>query len=391
MPIFKYKGYRGSGDDVTGSVEASGLNDAVGKVRAEGIFPVAVSESGVSAKKGLLRGSDESFLPSLTRQLSVLLSSGVPLIEALQSISFENKGFYRDMLVAVREKVSGGASLSKAMEDFKKVFPEFYTNMVRSGEESGTLDRVLLRLADFLESRSAVRAKVRSAMIYPILMIGVSFIVMSFLFTFVIPKIVKIFSDTKAALPFLTVVLIFVSNIFVRYWWLIIGIAIAALVFIRRFVAANRPLVDRLILRLPGNVVQTLYYSRFARTLGFLLDGGLPMLKSLSLSAGSMGNKALEAAVVRAERRVAEGQRLSSTLEGFPPVFVQLVATGERSGRLSEVLGRAAASYEEEFNRKVDRAVSLFEPVMILTMGVVVLFIVLAVLLPMFQLNQLIK
>ena len=391
MPIFKYKGYTSSGDDVTGSVEASGYNDAVGRVRAEGIFPVTVAESGVPIKRGLLRRTDESFLPSMTRQLSVLLSSGVPLIEALQSLSSESKGFYMEMLIAVRERVSGGASLSKALEDFSDIFPEFYTNMVHSGEESGALDKVLLRLADFLERRSAVRAKVRSAMIYPVLMMGVSFIVLSFLFTFVIPKIVKIFSDTKAALPLATVVLIFVSNIFVRYWWLIIGAVIVAAASIRRFVSKNRVLADSLVLRLPGGVVQTLYYSRFARTLGFLLDGGLPMLKSLGLSAGSMGNKALEAAVTRAGQRVAEGQRLSSALEGFPPIFVQLVATGEKSGRLPEILGRAAESYEEEFNRKVNKTVSLFEPAMILTMGLVVLFIVLAVLLPMFQLNQLVK
>ncbi len=391
MPIFKYRGYTSGGDDVAGSVEASGYNDAVGRVRAEGIFPVTVAESGVSVRKGLLRRTDESFLPSMTRQLSVLLASGVPLIEALQSLSSENKGFYMEMLIAVREKVSGGASLSKALEDFSGIFPEFYTNMVHSGEESGTLDRVLLRLADFLEKKSAMRAKVRSAMIYPVLMMGVSFVVLSFLFTFVIPKIVKIFSDTKAALPFMTVVLIFVSNIFVRYWWLITGAAIAAATGVRRFVAKNREFADSLVLRLPGSVVQTLYYSRFARTLGFLLEGGLPMLKSLSLSAGAMGNKALEAAVGRAEQKVAEGQRLSSALEGFPPIFVQLVATGEKSGRLPEILGRAAESYEEEFNRKVNKAVSLFEPAMILTMGLVVLFIVLAVLLPMFQLNQLVK
>ena len=391
MPIFKYKGYTSSGDDVTGSVEASGYNDAVGRVRAEGIFPVTVAESGVPIRRGLLRRTDESFLPSMTRQLSVLLSSGVPLIEALQSLSSESRGFYMEMLIAVRERVSGGASLSKALEDFSNIFPEFYTNMVRSGEESGALDKVLLRLADFLEKRSAMRAKVRSAMIYPVLMMGVSFVVLSFLFTFVIPKIVKIFSDTKAALPFMTVVLIFISNIFVRYWWLIIGAVIAAATGVRRFVSKNRELADSLVLRLPGSVVQTLYYSRFARTLGFLLEGGLPMLKSLSLSAGAMGNKALEAAVGRAEQKVAEGQRLSSALEGFPPIFVQLVATGEKSGRLPEILGRAAESYEEEFNRKMNKAVSLFEPAMILTMGFVVLFIVLAVLLPMFQLNQLIK
>ena len=390
MPIFKYRGYRTDGTDVDGTIEASGLNDAMLRVREEGIFPSEVVESG-GAKKGIFQRADQSFLPHMTRQLSLLLSSGVPLMEALQSLSAEHKGVNREMLIAIKEKVSGGASLYKALEDFPHIFPDFFTSMVHSGEQSGTLDRVLLRLADFLESQHTIKAKVRASLIYPILMMAVSIVVLSFMFTFVIPKIVKIFKDTKAALPFITVVLIFVSNIFIKYWWIMVAGAVAGTVYVKRFIAGHGRLVDRLILRFPGNILQSLYYSRFARTLGFLLEGGLPMLSALSLAAKSMGNRELEASVRDAERRVAEGQSLSSTLEGFPPVFVQLIATGERSGRLPETLKRAADSYEEEFNRKVNRAVSLFEPAMILVMGLVVLFIVLAVLLPMFQLNQLIK
>lgn len=391
MPIFKYRGYKTDGTDVSGSIEAAGLGDAMLRVKAEGVFPSEVTESGIRGKNRLFRISNESFLPGTTRQLSILLSSGVPLMEALQSLSYENKGFYRAMLISIKERVSGGASLYKALEDFRDTFPEFYINMVHSGEQSGTLDKVFMRLADYLESQNAIRAKVRSSMIYPILMMGVSIIVLSFLFTFVIPKIVKIFRDTKAALPLMTIMLIFISNIFIKYWWVIIGAVIAAALSIKKFLATHRLFVDRLVLKFPGNIIQSLYYSRFARTLGFLLEGGLPMLKALSLSAKSIGNRELERSVLDAERRVAEGQSLSSTLEGFPPVFIQLISTGEKSGRLSETLRRAAESYEDEFNRKVNRAVYLFEPAMILVMGLVVLFIVLAVLLPMFQLNQLIK
>lgn len=391
MPIFRYRGYKTDGSDASGTVEASGVNDAAVKIRSEGVLPSEVSAAGTVAGGGLFRRSNESFLPTVTRQLSVLLSSGVPLVEALDSLASESRGFYGGILIAVKEGVSGGASLSRALEGFEGIFPDFYINMIRSGEQSGNLDKVLLRLADFLEGRSAVRAKVRSAMIYPVLMMGVSFVVLSFLFTFVIPKIVKIFSDTKTALPVLTRVLIFISNLFINYWWVMIGAAIVAVVFARRFGVSHRLLIDRLVLKLPGDIVQSLYYSRFARTLGFLLEGGLPVLKALALSARSIGNRHLEGIVLNSERRVAEGQNLSSTLQGFPPVFVQLVATGEKSGKLPEILGRAAEAYEEEFGRKVDRAVSLFEPGMILVMGLVVLFIVLAVLLPMFQLNQLIK
>ncbi len=391
MPIFRYRGYTADGRDVSGSIEASGMNDAMLRVRAEGVFPSEVIESRITGKKRLFQRTEESFLPGMTRQLSILLSSGVPLMDALQSLSAERRGFYMEMLIAIKEKVAGGSSLSKALEDFGRVFPEFYINMVHSGEQSGTLDRVLMRLADFLEGRNTVRARVRSSMIYPALMMGVSIVILSFLFTFVIPKIVKIFHDTKATLPLITQFLIIVSNVFVNYWWVLAGLAGGAVISLRKLFTSHRLFVDRILLKLPGNMVQSLYYYRFARNLGFLLEGGLPMLRALSLSAKSMGNMVLEQSVLNAERRVAEGQSLSSTLEGFPPVFLRLIATGEKSGRLPETLSRAAQSYEEEFNRKVNGAVSLFEPVMILVMGLVVLFIVLAVLLPMFQLNQLIK
>jgi general secretion pathway protein F len=391
MPIFHYKGYRDDGSETAGTIEASGMSDALSRVKAEGIFASDISEPRIGRRKRLFQRIDETFLPNMTRQLSTLLSSGVPLMDALVSLAAEYHGSYKEMLISIKERVSSGAGLYRALEEFSDYFPEFYRNMVQAGEESGNLDTVLRKLADFLESQNAVRAKVRSAMIYPIFMMGIGIVVLSFLFTFVIPKIVKIFRDTKSTLPFITVVLIFITNLFVSYWWALLGAATAAYLFVRRFLRGHRLLIDRLILKLPGNVIQSLYFARFARTLGFLLDGGLPMLKALGLSARSMGNKEIEASVLSGAERVAEGQKLSASLEKFPPVFIQLVATGEKSGRLPETLNRAADAYEEEFNRKISQGVSLFEPLMILLMGLVVGFIALAILLPMFQLNQLVK
>lgn len=391
MPIFQYRGYRSDGTEAVGTIEASGMNDAILRVKAEGIFPSDVTEPRVKYRKRFFQRVDETFLPNFTRQLSTLLSSGVPLMEALASLSAEYHGFYQDMLVSIRERVSGGSGLYRALEDFSDFFPEFYRNMVQSGEESGNLDGVLKKLAEFLERQNAVKSKVLSSMLYPIFMMGVSIVVLSFLFTFVIPKIVKIFKDTKSALPLVTVILIFISDILIRYWWALIGAAIATFLSAKRFLKNHRLFVDRLILKTPGHVIQSLYYARFSRTLGFLLEGGMPMLKALNLSARSMGNRELETSVLSGAERVAEGQRLSASLDKFPPIFIQLVATGEKSGRLSETLSRAADSYEEEFNRRVNQVISLFEPVMILVMGLMVLFIVLAILLPMFQLNQLVK
>ncbi|KPK43733.1 MAG: hypothetical protein AMK74_06385 [Nitrospira bacterium SM23_35] len=391
MPIFQYSGYRTDGSEVAGTIEASSQKDAVLRLKESGLYPKKVRETVYLEKSGLFRRTDANFLPSVTRQLSTLLSSGVTLMEALNAIAQENAGFWKNVLISIKEKVVAGASFSKALEEYDTIFPEFYVNMVAAGETSGALDKVLVRLADFLETQSGLKAKVRTSMVYPVFMICVGFIVLSFLFTFVVPKITKIFQDTESALPFLTIALIAVSDIFQHYWWLLIGLLVCAIFGLRRLKENNRMLIDKMLVRLPGRIIQSLYYARFTRTLSFLLEGGLPVLRALELSAKSVGNAMIEKRVVEAAERVAEGARLSASLEGFPPVLLQLISTGERSGQLVGVLKNAADSYEEEFSRRVQKALAFLEPAMILAMGVIVGLIVLAVLLPIFQLNQLIK
>ena len=391
MPIFHYRGYKQGGNPVSGTIEADGLRDAVSAVKDLDVFPREVTEYVHHEKRfrfGKKYGED---LPTVARQLSTLLLSGVPVVEALKTLSEESTGYWKGLLIDVKEKVSSGASLSRALESYTEVFPESFITMVSAGEQSGTLDKVLDRLAGFLEKQASIKAQVKVAMIYPLMMLSVGFVVMSFLFTFVIPKIVKIFEDSKNALPLITVLLIAVSNFFLHYWWLVACLA-AALVFgIRKLYRTRRDLIDMAILKLPGNLVQSLYYTRFSRTLGFLLEGGLPMLKALDLSAKAVGNSVHEKTIRDAVKKVAEGARLSASLDGFPPVLLQLIATGEKSGRIVEVLNKAADSYEEVFGRNVKKALSLLEPVMILAMGLGVSLIVLAVLLPMFQLNQMVK
>lgn len=391
MPTYQYRGYDANGAEVSGSVEAAGLHDAIAQVKQQKILPADFAEANGRKKKTLFPRRDETFLPGMTRQLSILISSGVPLMEALQSLADEYQGYYRDILMAIKERLSGGASFYRVLQDYGQVFSGYYVHMVQAGEASGTLDTVLISLADFLEHQIRMKAKIRSAMIYPILMMSVSIIVISFLLTFVIPKIVRLFADAKGTLPFITVMLIVISNVFMKYWWAILGILAVAFWKARQYLRRNRERVDRLILRLPGNIIQSLYYSRFARSLEVLLGAGLPLLTVLKLAAQAIGNLALEADVLCAGKKVAEGQPLASSLRGFPPVFVQLVATGEKTGRLADTMKRAASSYEEEFSRKVDGAVSIFEPAMIIMMSLVVCFIVLAVLLPIFQMNQLVK
>ncbi len=391
MPIFQYRGYRSDGSEVTGTLEANSYKDAVVRLKDSGLYPKKVQETIYKKRVTFFRRSDPSLLPTTTRQLSTLLSSGVTLIDSLTSIAEEHKGYWQNMLVSIKEHIAAGSSFSNALENYNKIFPEFYVNMVAAGEASGTLDIVLRRLADFLESQANLKSKVRMSMIYPTIMVCIGFIVLSFLFTFVIPKITNIFKDTESALPFITIVLITMSNIFQNYWWLLLIMLFGGIFGLKRLREKNRVFLDRLVLRLPGDILQTLYLTRFTRTLSSLLEGGLPVLRSLELAAKAIGNSVLEKRVRDAEKRVAEGARLSASLEGFPPVLLQLITTGERSGRLVEVLKSAADSYEDEFSRKVQKALSFLEPAMILIMGLIVGFIVLAVLLPIFQLNQLIK
>jgi general secretion pathway protein F len=391
MPIFQYSGYRTDGSEVAGSIEANSPKDAVLRLKESGLYPKTVTERVYQARGGVFGRTDPGYLPAVTRQLSTLLSSGVPLMEALTAIADENTGFWKNLLISIKDKVGAGASFSKALEEYETIFPEFYVNMVAAGETSGTLDKVLARLADFLEKQSSLKAKVRTSLVYPVFMICVGFIVLSFLFTFVIPKITKIFRDTESALPFLTVVLIWISDIFRRFWWVLIGMLFGGMFGLKKFKEKHRLLIDRIIMRLPGRIIQSLYFARFTRTLGFLLEGGLPVLRALELSAKSIGNLMLRNRVAEAAQKVAEGARLSASLEGFPPVLLQLISTGERSGQLVGILKNAADSYEEEFSQRVQKALAFLEPAMILVMGVIVGLIVLAVLLPIFQLNQLIK
>jgi general secretion pathway protein F len=388
MPIFRYKGYGTGGKAKAGTIEADGIKDAISKVKALGLHPRSVKQGAKKQRWPLVRGSNGARLPAITRQLSVMLRSGVPLAEALRALSDENRGNWHDALVDIREKVVAGSSLARAMEGLQdKKVPEFYTNMIAAGEESGTLEGVLERLADFLEKQEMIKEKIKTATYYPVFMASVGMVVLAFIFTFVVPKIVRIFEDTEAALPLATVILINISNLFVNYWWLILGAAVLIVLGARKARERYGRLFDKWMLRLFGS----LYLSRFARNLGFLLGGGLPVLHALELAGRASGNRHLEAVVRDSSLRVSEGSSISSALSGLPPVLIQLIATGEKSGRLPEVLDQAADAYEGEFERKVQKALTLLEPTMILLMGLIVGFIVFAVLLPMFQLNQLVK
>jgi len=390
MPIFKYRGYDSEGLETEGVIEADGKKDAAIKIKSKGVFPKEIS--GATAKRTLLSGKlSPLILASITRRLSTLLASGVPLTESIGALSAEQKDEWKNILIDLKESLTAGASLARAMQAYPDIFPDFYTGMIAAGESSGKLTEVLLKLADFLENENSIKSRVRTAFIYPIFMASVSILILVFLFTFVIPKITKIFEDTSASLPFITVALIWISNVFRNFWWLLLLIS-AGLVTLYRWVRKNKKeVIDAILLKDPTGILMGLYMLRFSMTMGFLLSGGLPILKSMQLTSKATGNVVLENRILSAQNLVSQGSRLSSSLDGFPPTLLQIISTGEQTGRLAEVLIKTAESYESEFDRKLQAAIGLLEPSLILAMGLIVGFIVVAVLLPIFELNQVMR
>ncbi len=390
MPFFTYRAYRQDGTSAENTVEADSSKDAIRRLKEEGYFVKGINEV-TPTKRRFFRYADKSWLPNITRQLAILLGAGVPITEAVQSLAREHKGLWRQTLVTLKEHIVQGKTLSKALEEHRNIFPDFYIAMVAAGEAGGHLNKVLSNLADFLERQHNLKSKFTASLIYPFIMIGVSFVVVAFLFTFVIPKLAVIFEANQAALPLITRILLAISQALHSYWWLLVGLALVCLMPIRKALSRYKQSIDRLILRLPGGLFQSLYYGRLARVLSFLLMGGVSHLNALRLAARTLSNAHLEEKILKAQKMVSEGASLSTSLQGLPPTFIQLVNTGEKSGKIAEVLDKAAQRYEQDFLARTQRFVSLIEPVFILVMGLIVAFIVFAIHLPIFQLNQMIK
>ena len=391
MTIFKYKGYDNAGAETDGVIEADGPKDAAFKIKTKGVFPKEISESVTSEKKILFKKFSPLVLASITRRLSILLSSGVPLMDAIGSLSVEQKSEWKNLLIDLKERIAGGSTLARSMESYPDVFPDFYTGLVSAGESSGKLTDVLMKLADFLENEINIKNKVKTALIYPLFMSVVSVTIVLFLFTFVIPKITKIFEDTATTLPMMTVMLMWISATLKKFWWLFIALMAGAVLLARKIKETRKDLIDAILIKDPTGILMGLYMLRFTMTMGFLLSGGLPILQAMRLTGKSTGNVVLENKIIAAETHVSQGSKLSSSLEGFPPTLLQIISTGEDTGKLPEVLQKTSESYEAEFDRKLNRMISLLEPSLILIMGLVVGFIVVAVLMPIFELNEMMK
>lgn len=402
MPTFRYSAYNAAGGEVRGNVDAESQREALARLKKEGLFPKEITEEGVAAKKVSLFSGRSVGLPQLalmTRRLATLVGSHVPVFEAIATLrEQEGEGELKQVLSRLRDRLASGSTLARAMAEEPAVFGESYTGMVAAGEASGALDKVLERLADFLEGEQAVRSRVSAALAYPLLMAFVGSGVMVFLLAFVIPRITVIFEESRATLPFITVALIKVSALIQNGWWLAAIAVLAAPFGYRKLMGDEvmRRRRDRVLLRLPlaGPLLRQLVLARFARVLGLLLASGVPVIRALEITGDAVVNREYRACIRSAGEEVAQGGTLSSSLGAtplFPPLLVHMVGVGEKGGELEAMLLKAGEAFEREFTASVTRFMALLEPLMVLAMGLAVGIVVLAVLLPIFQLNQLIR
>jgi general secretion pathway protein F len=415
MPVYAYKGFNEKGRNVGGIVDADSPKTARQKLRKSGIYPTDLTESreqlvpgraagGASWWTSLdLSGLFERITPQdlalTTRQLATLVGAGLPLVDCLGALRDQvDSSRQKKILSQVRERVVEGGNMADAMKAHPAVFNDLYVNMVRAGEASGALDLVLIRLAEYTERAAALRSKVRSAMTYPLFMGIASMAILFFLLSYVVPKVTRIFEETHAQLPTVTLVLLAISGFLSNYWWLLLGLIILAVVGVRLSTrtAAGRLRFDRVILRIPyfGKVMKKVALARFARTLSTLLLGGIQLVQSLDIVKHVVSNMVLSNAIEDARNSIREGHSIADPLKKsglFPPLLVHMIAVGEKSGELEQMLARAADAYDGEVEASVSALSSIMEPVLVIFMGGVVLFIVMAILLPIFELNQLVK
>jgi len=407
MPVYEFTALTNTGKKLKGVIDADSLTAARQKIRGQGNYPVEINETSakiVATKRPLLsiqlgQRVKQQEIHIATRQLATLLGAGIPLVPALNGLieQTENRSL-KSVLAQIKDAVNEGNSLTAALTEHPKLFSKVYVNMVSAGEASGSLDVVLDRLAEFGETQHALRSRVKAAMLYPLFMAVVGIIVLFLLITFIVPSITSVFEGSKHALPLPTVILIGISSFLKRFWWLVLASVLGVIATITWHIGtpAGRRQWDQLKLSLPGfsDLSIKTTAARFARTLSSLLQSGVSLITSLQIVKNIVDNVILADIINEACDELEKGKSLSQFFRGnkyFPPMLVQMMAVGEQSGTLDTMLAKAADSYEKEVEAKILALTSMIEPVMILSMGLVVSFIVVSILLPIFEMNQLIR
>jgi general secretion pathway protein F len=402
MPVFQYKGLNAQDKKVGGIIDAESAKVARQKLRKLQIYPTDLSETGEKQRAGKVwrmpwsSGVSPLELSVITRQLSTLIGAGLPLVRCLSALTeqVENENL-RDVLAEVRERVNEGASLADALGHYPRIFTDLYTNMIRAGEQAGALEIVLKRLADFTEGQSDLRNKVLYAMLYPLVILGIGFVVVMVMFTVVIPKIIILFEQTHQVLPPLTRLMIALSGFARSWWWLVLLLLGAGASALTRYVRtpAGRDWRDQNLLKVPviGNLARKLAVSRFSKTLATLLMSGIPLLRSLEIVERVVNNTVLARAIESARGNITEGATIADPLRQsgvFPPFVIQMIASGEQSGDLEFMLEKASEAFDKEVETAIAGLTALIEPVMILGLAGMVVLIILSFLLPILNLAQ---
>jgi len=403
MAAFEYQAVDGDGKTLKGLIEADTARQARQQLRGMSLMPLEIGEvtsreTSSGPSKSRRSKLNVPTLSLLTRQLATLISAGQPVESAYHAVSRQTpKPAAKHVMLAVRARVLEGFPLSEALREFPRIFDSMYCASVHAGEQSGLLDVVMERLADHMEAKQDLQQRTGQALIYPILLCVVAFTLVALLLTFVVPKIVQVFEGFDQELPMVTTWLITISDFFKNYGVeLIIGVILSVVVY-HQLVKIPRfsKMRDRFFLRLPyvSYLVRLSNTSRFTRTMSILVTSGVTALDSMHISTEVINNQIIKAAVVKAADRVREGEHISVALNNtgfFSPLVLQLVQNGESSGKLGDMLERSARAEENEFAGITALFIGLFEPAMILFMGAVVLFIVLAILIPIFDMNELV-
>jgi general secretion pathway protein F len=405
MPVFAYKALNQSGKSIEGLKEADSPRSLRTVLRRDGLFLTEVTgeqqaraaSPEMSVRRWVVGRVKADDVAVATRQLAVLVNAGIPLVDALTALveQVDHERLKR-VLSAVKQRVNEGSSLAEALAQHPKAFSSLYVNMIRAGESSGALDVVLFRLADFTESQARLKSKVLGTLTYPAAMMIIGSVIMGILFTVVIPKITKVFEDTKVVLPWTTRLLIGFSSFVHDYWWAL-GLLLAGAIygFLRwRRTPAGRARWDIWVLDAPifGPLVRQVAVARFSRTLATLLKSGVPLLTAMDIVRNIVGNTRLASVIEEARESIKEGESIAAPLKRsgeFPPLVYHMIAIGEKSGELEEMLGNVANAYDSQVETKIAALTSLLEPVMIVVMGVAVAFIVFSILMPILQINTL--
>lgn len=402
MAAYEYTALDAKGRQKKGVLEGDNARQIRQSLRELGLTALSV-EPVTEKEQKTSRGSRQKIkaaeLALITRQLATLVQSALPLEEALKAVSQQcDKARLKSLVLSVRSNVVEGHTLSDSLANFPHVFDDLFCAMVAAGEKSGHLDEVLLRLADYTEQRQQMKQKIQVALLYPSMLTIIAIGVVSGLLSFVVPKVVQQFANAKATLPLMTRVLIAISDFLRDYGLLLLGLLVGS-IFVARWLLKREDLRYRFhsaLLSMPvaGKVIRGLNSARFARTLSIMVASSVPLLEGLKISAEVLTNLRFKRAVEEAALQVKEGSSLRLALQNagyFPPMMLHMIASGENSGELEQMLSRAADNQDREFEGLVAVTLGLFEPVIILVMGAVVMFIVAAILLPIFQLNNLVK